>query len=86
MNNHIVSEEDAFAELGKQVTRAWKDINQACLIHSTEHEVVPMPVMMRVRNATRIIYLLYRNKDGYTNSNTEIKDLIRSVLVDSVEV
>uniref|UniRef100_A0AAN0LWU8 Terpene synthase n=1 Tax=Olea europaea TaxID=4146 RepID=A0AAN0LWU8_OLEEU len=82
MNEKGVSKEEAFTELQKLVTNAWKDINQECL-HQT---VVPMAILMRVVNLARAINLLYRDGDGYTNSKTKLRGLIADVLVEPVKI
>lgn len=75
--------EEAFGEFEKRVRNAWKDINKECLIGPTP--VVPMFVLERILNFSRVVNLLYRDFDGYTNSsNKKIIDLITSVLVDPV--
>ncbi|CAA2961961.1 (-)-germacrene D synthase [Olea europaea subsp. europaea] len=71
------SKEDAFAVFQTQVMNAWKDINQECL----NSDVVPMVVLVRVVNLTRVINLLYKDSDGYTNSKTKLKDFITSILI-----
>ncbi|CAA2976624.1 (-)-germacrene D synthase-like [Olea europaea subsp. europaea] len=82
MNEKGVSKEEAFTELQKLVTNAWKDINQECL-HQT---VVPMAILMRVVNLARAINLLYKDGDGYTNSKTKLRGLIADVLVEPVKI
>ncbi|CAA2990414.1 (-)-germacrene D synthase [Olea europaea subsp. europaea] len=71
------SKEDAFAVFQMQVMNAWKDINQECL----NSDAVPMAVLLRVVNLTRVINLLYKDSDGYTNSKTKLKDFIMSILI-----
>ncbi|CAK9134282.1 unnamed protein product [Ilex paraguariensis] len=80
MKQHGASKQEAYAEFDKQVTNAWKDINQECL-HPT---AVPMPFLMRVLNLARVINLLYKDGDGYTNSKTKSKTYVTSLLIDSV--
>ncbi|CAK9142772.1 unnamed protein product [Ilex paraguariensis] len=54
MKQHGASKQEAYAEFDKQVTNAWKDINQECL-HPT---AVPISFLMRVLNLARVINLL----------------------------
>ncbi|KAK3040259.1 hypothetical protein RJ639_028174, partial [Escallonia herrerae] len=82
MKQHGASKEESYAELQKQVTNAWKDINQECL----RPTAVPMPLLTRVVNLARVINLLYKDEDGYLNSKTFVKELITSVLVDPVPI
>ncbi|KAG6577412.1 hypothetical protein SDJN03_24986, partial [Cucurbita argyrosperma subsp. sororia] len=77
MEEYGCSEEEACVEFHKQVVDAWKDINEACL-HPLD---VPMPILMRIVNVSRVINLLYMDEDGYTNANGRTKFLIESLLV-----
>ncbi|KAL0353563.1 UNVERIFIED_CONTAM: Beta-caryophyllene synthase [Sesamum angustifolium] len=81
MNENGASKEEAFAKLGNQVTKAWKDINQECLRPTVP---IPMPVFMRALNLTQVTHLFYIKDDEYTNSSVNIKDIIHSVLVEPV--
>ncbi|KAL3845661.1 hypothetical protein ACJIZ3_003064 [Penstemon smallii] len=72
------TKEEAFGEFEKQVSKAWHDINKECF-HPT---AVPMPILMRVLNLTRVIHLLYKDADGYTNSNTKLKDYIKYLFIE----
>ncbi|KAK4490036.1 hypothetical protein RD792_000690 [Penstemon davidsonii] len=82
MNEHgsSASKEDAFGEFEKQVSKAWHDINQECL-HPT---AVPMPILMRVLNLARVIHLLYKDDDCYTNSHTKLNDYITYLFIEPV--
>ncbi|KAI7981020.1 (-)-germacrene D synthase [Camellia lanceoleosa] len=82
MKQHDASEEEVLIEFHKQVTNAWKDINAECL-HPIE---VPMPLLLRVVNLARVIDVLYKDKDGYTNSGTRLKGFVTSVLIDPVPI
>ncbi|KAL7185034.1 hypothetical protein ACSBR2_027054 [Camellia fascicularis] len=80
MKQYGASEEEALVELQKRVTNAWKDINQECL----RPTAVPMPLLLRVVNLARMINVLYKDEDGYTNSGTKLKGFVTSVLIDSM--
>ncbi|KAL0443444.1 UNVERIFIED_CONTAM: Germacrene-D synthase [Sesamum latifolium] len=82
MNEYGASKTDTFAEIRKQVKKAWKDINQQCL----QPTPVSMLVLMRVVNLARVINLLYERDNEYTNSNTKTKQVVRSVLIEPVVV
>ncbi|KAL3508572.1 hypothetical protein ACH5RR_027973 [Cinchona calisaya] len=82
-NQYGASEQEAVDELQKQVVNAWKDTNKECLNPTS---LVPMPILERVLNLSRVIHLLYKDGDEYTNSKTNLKDLIISVLVDPVKI
>ncbi|KAG6577413.1 hypothetical protein SDJN03_24987, partial [Cucurbita argyrosperma subsp. sororia] len=77
MEQYGCLENEACVELHKQVVDVWKDINEACL-HPID---VPMSILMRVVNVSRVMNLLYLDEDGYTNANDRTKCLIESLLV-----
>ncbi|XP_048438926.1 (-)-germacrene D synthase-like isoform X2 [Pyrus x bretschneideri] len=80
MKKYGVTEEEAIIELKRQVHNAWKDINEACL-HPT---AVPMPLLIRILNFARLMDVVYKCEDGYTNAKGVLKDLIVSTLVEPV--
>jgi hypothetical protein len=80
MIQHDATEEEAIEELQKQVTNAWKDINEECLYPTT----VPMPLLMPSLNLARVIDVIYKDGDGYTNAGGVLKDCVASLLVDPV--
>ncbi|KAL0399290.1 UNVERIFIED_CONTAM: Beta-caryophyllene synthase [Sesamum radiatum] len=82
MNQNGASREEAFEEFQKQVSKAWKDINEECL----RPTAVSARILVRILNAARVIHLLYQDEDGYTNTNTMIKNLIKSVLIQPVPI
>ncbi|GFZ04841.1 terpene synthase-like sequence-1,8-cineole [Actinidia rufa] len=79
---HGTTEEEAAIELYKQVTNAWKDMTAECLCPTN----VPMPLLARVLNLARVIYVLYQDEDGYTHSGTKVKNFVTSVLIDAVPI
>lgn len=81
MNQHGVSKKEAMNELQKQVKIAWKDINKECLTSPT---TIPMPLLDIIANLAKVINLLYQDEDTYTHSTTKVKDMITSVLIDSI--
>ena len=80
MAEHGGTEEEAINEFCKQVTDAWKDINKECLYPTT----VPMPILTRILNLTRVIDVLYKDEDGYTHAEIVLKDFVTSMLIDPV--
>nr|BBE38103.1 beta-cubebene synthase [Aralia elata] len=82
MKQHGVTKQEVYAEFQKQITNAWKDMNQECL----RPTAVAMPLLTRIFNLARVINLLYDGEDWYTNSKTRTKDFITSVLVDPVPI
>ncbi|KAL0004182.1 hypothetical protein SO802_011743 [Lithocarpus litseifolius] len=74
------AEEEAINEFRKQVIDAWKVINKECLYPT----IVPMPVLMRIVNLSRVMDVVYKDQDGYTNAGIVLKDFIRSMLIDPV--
>ncbi|BAT89880.1 hypothetical protein VIGAN_06099800 [Vigna angularis var. angularis] len=82
MKEHKISRKCAIEELRKLVENAWKDINDACLA-PTE---VPMKFLMRVVNFARVIDVLYKDEDNYTNAGGIMKDHIQTLLVKKMYV
>uniref|UniRef100_M1AUP5 Cembratrienol synthase 2a n=1 Tax=Solanum tuberosum TaxID=4113 RepID=M1AUP5_SOLTU len=66
MKDYGASKQEAYIKFQKEITNAWKDINKE-FFRSTETEV-PMFVLERVLNFTRVIDTLYKEEDGYTNA------------------
>ena len=70
MNQHgSISEEETKKEFNKQVTNAWKDINEECMTPT-----VLRTILTRVLNFARVMDVVYENEDGYTHSGTVLKD------------
>ncbi|XP_062162911.1 (-)-germacrene D synthase-like [Alnus glutinosa] len=80
MIQHGAKEEEAIEELRTQVTDAWKDINEECLYPTT----VPMPLVMPILNLARVIDVIYKDEDGYTNAGIVLEDFVASLLVEPV--
>ncbi|KAK4576356.1 hypothetical protein RGQ29_027072 [Quercus rubra] len=80
MAQYGATEEDAINELRKQVTNAWKDINEECLYPT----IVSKPIIMSILNLTRVMDVVYKDEDGYTNAGIVLKDFVTSLLVDPV--
>ncbi|KAK9265812.1 hypothetical protein L1049_017788 [Liquidambar formosana] len=81
MKQHGVSELEVCEEFRRQITNAWKDINQECL----KPTAMPMPILMRVVNFARVIDVIYKEEDGYT-SGIALKGLVSSLLIDSIAI
>ena len=80
MKQYDVSEEEAYIVLNKKVDDAWKDINEECLVPLD----VPMPLLMRIVNLTRVVHVLYKDGYNYTNAAGITKNLIKSIFVDPI--
>ncbi|CBI31267.3 unnamed protein product, partial [Vitis vinifera] len=80
MKQYGVSEEQVYSEFHKQVENAWLDINQECL----KPTAVPMPLLTRVVNLSRVMDVIYKEGDGYTHVGKVMKDNIGSVLIDPI--
>ncbi|XP_030931548.1 (-)-germacrene D synthase-like [Quercus lobata] len=82
MKQYGVTEQVVNEEFNKQVSNAWKDINEE-LMRPTD---VPMPLLMPALNLARVIDVLYKERDGYTHVGKEMKDNVASVLIDPVSI
>ena len=80
MTQHGATEEEAINDFRIQVANAWKDINEECLYPTT----FPMPLLMRILNLARMIELVYKDDDGYTNAGVVLKDFVSSMLIEPV--
>ncbi|KAH9743948.1 alpha-humulene/(-)-(E)-beta-caryophyllene synthase [Citrus sinensis] len=81
IKQYEATEEEAYNELRKQVSNAWKDINEDCL----RPTVVPMPLLMRILNLTRDADVTYKYDDGYTFAEV-LKDFIASLFINPVPI
>nr|AGB05614.1 sesquiterpene synthase 5 [Valeriana officinalis] len=82
MKEHGATKEETYVELNTRIADAWKDINQECLCPTA----VPMVLLDRILNQARVIYLLYKDEDCYTNSKTRAKDIVTSLLIERVPI
>ncbi|KAI8531181.1 hypothetical protein RHMOL_Rhmol11G0117200 [Rhododendron molle] len=80
MKQYGATEEEAIVEFQKRVTNAWKDMNSEFLRPTP----VPMPLLRLPLNLARVIYVLYKDGDNYTHSETKLKGFVTLVLVDPV--
>ncbi|KAK9268344.1 hypothetical protein L1049_000093 [Liquidambar formosana] len=81
MKQHGVSEQEVFEEFQRQITNAWKDINQECL----KPTAMPMPILMRVVNFARVLNVVYNEEDGYT-SGIALKGFVSSLFIDPIAI
>ncbi|KAL5546812.1 hypothetical protein UlMin_006499 [Ulmus minor] len=82
MKQYGCTEGEAINELRKQISNAWKDINEECLYPTS----VPMPLLIPVLNLARVMDVVYKDEDGYTNAGIVLKDFVASLLIDPVPV
>ncbi|XP_068339872.1 (-)-alpha-pinene synthase-like [Pyrus communis] len=80
MKQYGVSEQETVDVFQKQITNLWKDIN----VEFFRPTSVPMPVLMRVLNLTRVTDLLYKQEDGFTHVGKVTKDSVASICIDPV--
>jgi hypothetical protein len=80
MIEHSATEEEAIKEFRKQVTDAWKDVNEECLCPTT----IPMAPVMPILNLTRVSDVIYKDQDNYTNPGDGLKDFVSLLLIDPV--
>ncbi|KAI5562028.1 hypothetical protein BDE02_15G028200 [Populus trichocarpa] len=77
-----LSEQEVYKEFHMQVVNAWKDINEECL----KPTAVPMPLLERILNLTRVIDVIYKEKDEYTHVGEVMKNNVASLVIDSVPI
>lgn len=83
MEQNRALEYDALNALHKQIDDSWKDMVENFCVITTENQI-PRAVLMRVLNLTRLFNVIYKDGDGYTQSQGSTKTHIKSLLVDSV--
>ncbi|KAK7257303.1 hypothetical protein RIF29_31175 [Crotalaria pallida] len=77
MKQYGVTKQDTIDEFQIQVISAWKDINEECL----EPTQVPKPLLERVHNLSRVVDVLYKDRDGYTHSKGSTEKNIEALLL-----
>ncbi|KAL5804321.1 hypothetical protein ACOSQ3_031121 [Xanthoceras sorbifolium] len=79
MKQHAgVSEKEVIKIFRREIFNAWKDINQEFLKPTAT--AAPMPILTRILNLSRVMDVIYKDDDGYTNSHV-IKHYIDSLLL-----
>ncbi|XP_014493248.1 probable terpene synthase 2 isoform X1 [Vigna radiata var. radiata] len=82
MKEYKISRKCAIEELRKLVENAWKDINNACLAPIQ----VPMKFLMPAVNFARVVDVLYKDEDIFTNAGGIMKDHIEALLINKMSV
>ncbi|ONI13035.1 hypothetical protein PRUPE_4G199200 [Prunus persica] len=82
MKEYGATEEETIIELGKQVNKAWKDINEGWINLTT----IPMPLRLRILNFARTNELMYKHEDAFTHAGVVLKDLLVSLFVNPVPI
>nr|AGB05610.1 sesquiterpene synthase 1 [Valeriana officinalis] len=80
MKHNNATKQEVVIEFNKRISNAWKDINQECL-----HPLpVPLHLVVRPLYLACFMNVFYKDEDWYTHSNTQMKECINSLLVESV--
>ncbi|BFG29588.1 hypothetical protein CerSpe_158610 [Prunus speciosa] len=83
MKQYGVSDEQEIIDVfNKQIVDLWKDINEEFLRPTS----MPMPILERIVNLTRVVDLLYKKNDGYTHAGKVMNDCIASYFIDPAPV
>nr|AAL25826.1 cyclase [Nicotiana tabacum] len=82
MKEYGTSKQEAYVEMWKKITNAWKDINKE-LLRAT---AVPMFVLERTLDYTRLVDTCFKDDDGYTNPKSKVKDMIALLFVESIDI
>lgn len=82
VKEYDVTEEYAYEMLNKQIEDVWKHINLESLMTKN----VPMPIIMVVINLVRVLEVLYKDNDSFTNVSQELINHIKSLLVHSQSI
>ncbi|XP_052877341.1 probable terpene synthase 2 [Gossypium arboreum] len=78
MKQYRVSMEEAYDVLYEQINNAWKDINEEFL----KPTAAPTSALNRILNLARVIDLLYKGEDAYTQVGESAKTSITALLID----
>lgn len=82
MKQDNVSQEYVYDLLNAQIEEAWKDLNR----ESLTCKEVPMQLIMRVINMTRIIEFLHKDEDIFTVVGEEVIDYIKSHFIHAMSL
>ncbi|CAJ2652662.1 unnamed protein product [Trifolium pratense] len=82
MEQYEISRQAAIQEGQRRIVDAWKDMNEECLRPTK----VPMPFLTRILNICRVMEVIYKDKDNFTNTEGELKTFIKALLVDPVPI
>ncbi|KAL6311325.1 hypothetical protein AAG906_025530 [Vitis piasezkii] len=82
VKQYSVSKQQAYDEFNKQIANAWNEINQGFLVPTS----MPIPILIRVLNLTRVADIIYKENDEYTHVGKVMKDNIASLLIDLVPI
>ncbi|KDP31573.1 hypothetical protein JCGZ_14798 [Jatropha curcas] len=82
MKQYGVSKQEAYEKLNKIVANMWKDLNEELM----KEIDIPKPILMCILNIVRVMDVVYKDEDSYTHSNTSLKDILATFLVNPVAV
>ncbi|ONI13042.1 hypothetical protein PRUPE_4G199500 [Prunus persica] len=83
MKQYGVSDKQEIIDVfNKQIVDSWKDINEEFLRPTS----MPMPILERIVNLTRVVDLLYKKYDAYTHGGKVMNDCIALYLIDPAPV
>ncbi|KAM6581830.1 hypothetical protein CsatA_005604 [Cannabis sativa] len=82
MIEHGVCEEEAYDELNKLITNAWKEINEEFL----KPTKVASPILLRALNFSRVMDLIFKFGDGYTHVGKITKDIVAALLIHPISL
>ena len=82
MKQYDVPEEYVHDLFNKKIEDAWKHITQESLTCKD----IPMTLITRVINLARVMDVLYKRKDSFTNVGKELIDHIESLVVHAISV
>ncbi|KAJ4821988.1 hypothetical protein Tsubulata_007541 [Turnera subulata] len=83
MKQYGVTKAEACDALKRQIEDAWKDINNEWLAN---YNNIPMPLLTRVLNFTRVMDLLYKEGDEYTHVGKVMKSCVTSLFINPVTI
>ncbi|KAJ4824470.1 hypothetical protein Tsubulata_017038, partial [Turnera subulata] len=76
MKQNGVSKQKAYEELNKLIESDWKDLNEELL----KQAAFPKQVLAVFLNLARVMVVLYKDFDGYTEARTRTKDMLEALI------
>ncbi|XP_038709908.1 probable terpene synthase 6 [Tripterygium wilfordii] len=75
----VSTEEEVVQDFQIRVANAWKDINEECV----RPTAVSLHLLMPILNLTRIIDVVYKKEDGYSNP-VNLKEHVKSLFIQQI--
>ncbi|KAJ4841303.1 hypothetical protein Tsubulata_050537 [Turnera subulata] len=82
MKQNGVSKQKAYEELNELIESDWKDLNEELL----KQAAFPKQVLAVFLNLARVMVVLYKDFDGYTEARSRTKDMLEALIVNPMPI